>query len=145
MTTTWMQNIHERKPPPEGGKNLWGLLQRTQHNITSKGNPARNGKNHSLISVTKIVLFQDEEDGVMSPKFPHKKKSNITSIASKQTKAIKLMIRVRSPYLQSPGFSFSLPRESFDWQTDSLKACFTKIYYRSELPWTNRLKKITAQ
>jgi hypothetical protein len=57
-----------------------------------------------------MVLFQDEEDGVMSPKFPPKKKSNITSIASKQTKAIKLMIRVWSPYLQSPGFSFSLPK-----------------------------------
>jgi hypothetical protein len=67
-------------------KYLRGLLQRTLHNITSKGNPTRNGKNHSLIGVTKIVLFQDEEDGVMSPKLPSKNKSNITSIASKQTK-----------------------------------------------------------
>jgi hypothetical protein len=65
-----MQNICARKPPPDGGKYLRGLLQRTLHNITSKGNPTRNGKNHSLISVTKIVLFQDDEDGVMNPKFP---------------------------------------------------------------------------
>ncbi len=134
MMTTWMQNIHKRKPPPEGCKYLRGLLQRTLHNITSKGNPTRNGKNHSLIGVTKIVLFQDEEDGVMSPKLPSKNKSNITSIASKQTKQsnwwlgyghrICSLMDFHSPSLQQLRSSH---RESFDWQTDRLsKSMFHK-------------------
>jgi hypothetical protein len=88
----------------------------------------------------------------MSPKLPPKNKSNITSIASKQTKQSNWWLGYGHRICSLMDFhSLSLQqlrssqRESFDWQTDSLKASFTKIYYRSELPWTNRLKKITAQ
>jgi hypothetical protein len=70
----------------------------------------------------------------MSPKLPSKNKSNITSIASKQTKQsnwwlgyghrICSLMDFHSPSLQQLRSSH---RESFDWQTDRLsKSMFHK-------------------